>query len=1066
MQDLGFDMDNGSIEFSGTSLPPVGEMRIPSPIVPPEGGVEASQSFSSNAGEDPFADDFFQTSFGSSSASISMQAAWPESVSSMAQIEDPFGGSGSGFEATWGTRMDSISESVGDPFQEGVVTSSLPSSSAATLTSDPFQDSAATPTSAAVSFDFSGFSSQPPLSEAAASMTPSSAQGATEGFEDEGFGSNWGAFGDGVSSSATPTSVAATLSQSLGEQNPLSSTSPPLTTIPKQVDSAQVAPPPSRNGFQPDQGSRTAVGVTPTPGLPPPLPKRDSVGLIPPPVSPQRRADVMTDRNQSTTTTPRSRPHPSVDPAPNAAGQVILNRPAKSRSSPNQSRVSSGEVEVQIPAIPPTEFDSSIAGFEASFPSFETTENSAELATAVVSDPFQESPSLAVSGSSQVTVGDPFLQDVPPSLPTSADKARVDVEAQHGSVNPFLDDFLPAVSGPNTSTADSGPFQAGFAQSASPTGENDDPFQNSATSFSAEQQVGSNQNAPFDFGGSGVSTSTHNEATGTAWSAFGDGGAKQHETSGSDWSPFGDTAPSGNQPASQEPAAWSDFDSKPQQQQLPAASSFSGFGDDWSSFSGDGGTGTATSVQRQPTGTNATQKTKTSISAVDAVPATASQSKSESSWKAFGGRGTTSSSPSVQAQPQQSARAGLIPAPPPAKSSHSSGSPVSSRTRPRGRPSTTDSSLGGKEGLSFVSSSQRTQDSQPSPDVAKSQPQTTSNPLNKAEVKKSSSYLEELSSIGTQPQFPPLAMNYQAGGGASFPQQPPGGWGGQPGHQPSPFSQPQQPPPASYPYGQGMPSQQQQQFMQQQQQAMFMQQQQMQQGPAQMHMQQGPGQMHMQQGPGKMHMQQGPGTMQQGPWQMQAQQGNYQMQQGLAGQQFSPGGPQMMGPPGAGHQMQPQFSTPQPQQQNFYQRQFQQNANAFSPVQHQNPLTPGNASMGSVDGSANLSTSNLYTSDFSSPPYAVGSSTPQSGTASSPSPPSPTVEYRPAVNDGRPDPFAALVTGALTPSKDTKVRAIDAEKLKAAFVKSPPPQPNQGYPTTASPYGNAPHMMNPQGGWS
>ena len=195
------------------------------------------------------------------------------------------------------------------------------------------------------------------------------------------------------------------------------------------------------------------------------------------------------------------------------------------------------------------------------------------------------------------------------------------------------------------------------------------------------------------------------------------------------------------------------------------------------------------------------------------------------------------------------------------------------------------------------------------------------------------------------------------------------------------------------------------------------------------------------------------------------------MQQGtMGGMQFSPGGAQqMISPPGQGGQMPgpPQFSTPQQQQQYFYQQQqqLQQNPNAFSPMGQPNPLTPGNTSMGGGQFSgANLSTSHLNASSFSSPPYAVGSSTPQSGTpGTAPAPadlPPATVEYRPSVNDGRPDPFASLVTGALSPSKDGKVKGVDAEKLKAAFIKQPSPNrfPSPG-PTY---YGNAPN--NPQGG--
>ena len=81
-----------------------------------------------------------------------------------------------------------------------------------------------------------------------------------------------------------------------------------------------------------------------------------------------------------------------------------------------------------------------------------------------------------------------------------------------------------------------------------------------------------------------------------------------------------------------------------------------------------------------------------------------------------------------------------------------------------------------------------------------------------------------------------------------------------------------------------------------------------------------------------------------------------------------------------------------------------------------------------------------------------------------PPPPPPTVQYRPSVNDGRSDPFASLVSGALTPSKDGNVKAVDSEKLKAAFVKQPRVLPASG-PTFV---GNVPNTMNSsntQSGW-
>ena len=1268
MQDLGFDMDSNNstgAAVGGASaaavLPPIADLNIPPP------NIASEASFS----EDPFADDFFQTSFSSPSASLSSQSAWPGANTSASgeQVVDPFS-SGASFEVAWGTAEDtsitsqatgvSVSSSeAADPFQEGLATPTGSSGGTpAAAAHDPFQDTA-TPTSPPVSFDFAGFSAgESPWNESSSIVTTTTSsitQAVPSASFDEGFGSDWSAFGGGGTGINIATSNAAVPQIPIeqdSQQEPMTTLSgpPPQVAIPRKAEATtQGSTAASNTAMVPDD----SFGASPAAVPPPPLSKRDSAILKPPPVSPTRRADAISDRNQSVSSRSRPRPSPAKDqtqvPAAAVAAataadlQMVLNRPPKSKSSPGQTRAYSDEIEPQPEeiTIPSPDFGAEIevasTSFDAMFDAPNNNQGSGEasLASSGTSDPFLQSslppmagplggetpssasdlfqlatstttstqagaaashsfqppstsqadnigelfqdslPLSSTTSANQASFGDPFQggTSLPASTQSATDQLSLGnpfqaVSPQHVPAppsttqqtpppvasDPFQDGFSPvAVSGSVSKTISDDPFGGGGMVQPS-TDSRDDPFQSSMqppTTSTMKSQVGiaAVKSAPesgLESGGGGG---------GGDWSGFGDmWSSKKQEstTSGDNWSAaFGGDG-------SMKSAA------KEEEPKEPANSSFSGFGDNWS-----GKPNVVSTSASKPVA-------ETSIS----TATSASQGKTESSWNAFGQDSFPTPSPPVaaaiasstaQSQPQvqqkqtkpAAATAGLLP--PPSTSSKTNqpsgrvgGSPLSSQSRPRGRPSGERAPPGGgNSGLLNPPISQKVQSGS-----ARDQAQTgsgsgataqelSSNPLNKSEVstKKSGSYLDELSSLSgpsqhqQQPQFSPMNMSYPGAGGGGGSgvgeplfqqqqQQQPGGWGSPPEpnsvQSPPPSSQqsmqvppqqhlsqqqgfhgqsyggPQGPPPGVQ---QGMtPQQQQQQFVQQQQ-AMFMQQQQqamqqmqqgppgtMQQGPPGAMQQGPPGAMRQQGPPGAMQqgppgtMQQGPpGSMQQGPpgsmqgggYTANMQQmppGQVAMQQGAMGggvQQFSPGGPQqMIRPPGQGAQVPPgppQFSSPQQQQQYFYQQQQlmqQQNPNAFVPAgQPGNPLTPGNASMGGGQfAGANLSTSHLNASGFSSPPYAVGSSTPQSGgtpgsAAAPPTPadlPPPTVEYRPSVNDGRPDPFASLVTGALTPSKDGKVKGVDAEKLKAAFIKQPSPNrfPSPG-----------PTYNNPQGGW-
>lgn len=80
------DINNSIVDVGGTGetvLPPIDDMNIPPPNVPSESIIS----------EDPFADDFFQTLFGS-------QSAWSESDTGE-QVVGPFSSSNYNFEAAW-----------------------------------------------------------------------------------------------------------------------------------------------------------------------------------------------------------------------------------------------------------------------------------------------------------------------------------------------------------------------------------------------------------------------------------------------------------------------------------------------------------------------------------------------------------------------------------------------------------------------------------------------------------------------------------------------------------------------------------------------------------------------------------------------------------------------------------------------------------------------------------------------------------------------------------------------------------------------------------------------------
>ena len=1266
---------NGGVGAStaAAAFPSIEEMNIPPPSITSDTSFNVNQSFSSSMSEDPFADDFFQTSFTSPTASLNTGAAWPgPNDVAVDQMEDPFDSS-AGFEAAWGTSQ-TASQATGvsssnnaDPFQESLATPTGSSGNQAAATSDPFLDSA-TPTSASASFDLASFSAQLPWSESA-SVTTTIASTTTQAVPtasfDEGFGSDWGAFGDNnMSTTASNTAALQAPKKQDSQPEPAAVLGPPpQVTTPRRAEAVQT---PATTAASSVTTSEDSFGPSPAAVPPPPLPKRDSGILMPPPVSPSRRADTISDRNQSTSS--RSRPRPSADQAPATSAKVVLNRPVKSKSSPSQTRANSGEIEAQqqvnLPHIPTPDFGAEVnvatTNFDAMFEAANSdTQGSGgmPMTSMVTSDPFQSSPPMATLPSSEASASGPF-QTGQPATPTTSQVTTSDsfqdsplLTSQATNINDLFQDSLPPASTVSTSLAAfSDPFQDGSPQtsiassqlsggnpfqdvsplasvsSAQQPAPSSDPFQDSfpQATVSASMTT-SGGNDPFQSGIPPPTSAQSRKSTasqaktiksppastsdggGDNWSDFGDmwSSKKQETSASSDWSGFGSTGNTDTTFKSND--GWPAFDSQPQQQEQQKQPTSSGFGDNWSGFP-DGGKSTTSTPQNQPASASNLIEPNTSVATA------VSQNKTESPWDAFGQGSISMPSSSVQSQPQvqqkpaKSAAAGLLL--PPSKSSRASGgsgSLATSQSRPRARPSGDRAS--GSRRIVNPPSSQKAQSSSgragqaQAGSVSKATAvESMSNPLNKSEVstKKSGSYLDDLSSLSSgpsqqqHPQFPPMNMNYPgAAGGPPFQQQQPGGWGSPPGpSQSPPFSQqpmqtPPQQPKQPFPYGGPQPGaggggpgiplqqqqqQQQQQFMQQQQrQAMFTQQQQaMQQGPPGSMPQGPPGSMQQQGPPGSMQrgppgsmqqippgsMQQGPpGSMQQGPPGSMPQgsmqqgppglmpQGSMQrgppgsmqqlppgsmqqgppgsMQQGPSGlmpqgsmqqgppgsmpqgppgsmqrgynvqqmppgqmpmQQdpmgFLPGGPQMMGPPGGGQMQQAgpsRFSTPQ-QQQNFYQQQQllqqqQQNPNAFSPIGQPNPLTPGNASMGgqqfSVTGGSNLSTSHLYTSDFSSPPYAVGSSTPQSGAPSmsaSPPPPPATVEYRPNVSDGRPDPFAALVTGALTPTKDGKVKGVDAQKLKAAFIKQPSPNrfPSPG-PTY---YGNVSNNNNnSQGGW-
>ena len=682
-----------------------------------------------------------------------------------------------------------------------------------------------------------------------------------------------------------------------------------------------------------------------------------------------------------------------------------------------------------------------------------------------ISDPFQDGmlSSLSVS-QPRATNSNPFQSAFPSSAQSRAGIAagggikQEDVQvaaSPSGAVSfEFGDPPIPTSSSQQEAVSSRVSKEEDNKNANWPSFGFDEPVQTGSNKVAQQNKSGGTVDwSPFDVQADTQPVLAAKQVEESSWSVFGDVGPKQQQqdTSSTGWSPFGSTGDS-KQANRQEGAVgttgWPVVDSTPaqqQQQQQQPTSSFSGFGDNW-----DGGGSVLSTSKSQPAA--ATTSNILAMNAPAAVSAT-SQGKAVSNWDSFG-KDSPMSTPSMfaQSQPQQQqqqqpAQPTMIAIlnPPPGKSNRDSSSPATARSRPRTRSSgnsvmlnlSPSSSQRTRSGVNAASQSRSPHSVQASAASvsSKSTVESRSNPLNKSEttIKKSGGYLDELSSLSMpsqQPQISPMTMSFQ--GGPSFQQPgggPPGGWGGPSGPQP-PFpqqiqppqqqQQQQQQPPVNFPYGhpaggQGMPIQQQQFMQHQQQQAMLMRQQQqamqMQQGPmpmqqGSMQMQQGP--MPMQQGP--MSMQRGPVPMQQGP--MSAQQGpGVSMQQGPMGTQFLPGGPQMMGPPG-GQMQPPRFSTPQQQQQqqqNFY----QQNPNTFSPIGQPNPLSPpGNVSMGpgggqfSISGGSNLSTSNLYTSDFSSPPYAVGSSTPQSGaqimvSPPQPPPPPPPVQYRPSANYGR-----------------------------------------------------------------
>ena len=425
MQDLGFDMDSNNGAVGGatsTILPPIEDINIPPP------NVTSEASFT----EDPFADDFFQTSFSSPSASLSSQSAWPGASTDTAgdqATEDPFSAGGS-FETAWGTLQPSIaiSQATGvssenaDPFQEDLATPTGSSGGNQTAAArDPFQDTT-TPTSPPVSFDFAGFSAESPWNESASVTTTTTStitQAVPTASFDADFGSDWGAFGGDTSTNTASPSTTASQAPKKQDSQPEPAailSPPPKVTTPRRAEATRM---PATTTASTTTASEDSFGPSSTAVPPPALQKRDSAILKPPPVSPTRRADAMSDRSQSTSS--RSRPRPSgadqaQAPVAMTGSQVVLNRPPKSKSSPSQTRAYSGEIEPQQQInIPSPDFgiEAEVAStsFDAMFDT-STSDNQdsggVSLTSSVTSDPFQSSLPPVSSSSSEPSTSDPF----------------------------------------------------------------------------------------------------------------------------------------------------------------------------------------------------------------------------------------------------------------------------------------------------------------------------------------------------------------------------------------------------------------------------------------------------------------------------------------------------------------------------------------------------------------------------------------------------------------------------------------------------------------------------------
>ncbi|MCG8623773.1 MAG: hypothetical protein MJE68_17495, partial [Proteobacteria bacterium] len=814
MQDLGFDIDSNNstgAAVGGASaaavVSPIADLNIPPP------NIASEASFS----EDPFADDFFQTSFSSPSASLSSQSAWPGANTSASgeQVVDPFS-SGASFEVAWGTAEDTSSTSqaagvsvssneAADPFQEGLATPTGSSGGTpAAAAHDPFQDTA-TATSPPVSFDFAGFSAgESPWNESSSIVTTTTSsvtQAVPSASFDEGFGSDWSAFGSGTGMNIATSNAAVpqTPIEQDSQQEPTTTLSgpPPQVSIPRKAEATttQGVTAASNTVMAPEE----SFGASPAAVPPPPLSKRDSAILKPPPVSPTRRADAISDRNQSVSSRSRPRPSPAKDQtqAPAAAVaaataadlQMVLNRPPKSKSSPGQTRAYSDEIEPQPEeiTIPSPDFGAEMevasTSFDAMFDAPNNNQESGEvsLASSVgTSDPFLQSslppmagppggetPSSAsdlfqLAASTTTTsaqagaaashsfqgvqppstsqadnIGELFQDSLPPSSTTSANQASFGDPFQGGTSqastqlqsaidqlslgnpfpavspqhvpappsttqqtpppasDPFQDGFPPAaVSGSVSKTTSDDPFGGGGGMVQPSTGSHDDPFQSSMqppTTSTTRSQVGTAavKSAPesgLESGGGGV---------GGDWSGFGDmWSSKKQEstTSGDNWS-----AAFGGDGSMKSPA-------KKEEPKEPANSSFSGFGDNWS--------GKPNVVS--------TSASKPVVESSISTATSASQGNIESSWNAFGQDSFPTPSPAVaaaiasstaQSQPQvqqkqtkpTAATAGLLP--PPSTGSKTNrpsgrvgGSPLSSQSRPRTRPSGERAPPGGGSG--------------------------------------------------------------------------------------------------------------------------------------------------------------------------------------------------------------------------------------------------------------------------------------------------------------------------------------------------------------------------------